>query len=206
MSMGADRLAEQVKLAYEFMDALHGQAIALIKDVEVQLIESTEELQCIRPGGYKYTVNPQSSGLERPQPTMADYYAVYFKRFTDRIKNTSLDAKVPPIAFLKVVLREPRLENPEVRFGIMTEITKPPDRANRHPRKFEDIISYPLTSRAIVGPAWSGRDQITQAYEHGYIRLTIHGAGVGLAALPDSEAIAREIVEPLSALYREAAG
>ena len=48
MSIDADRLAHQVKLAYDFIDALHRQALGLIKDVETQIGEAAEALECLQ--------------------------------------------------------------------------------------------------------------------------------------------------------------
>ncbi|HUW95974.1 MAG TPA: hypothetical protein VMW58_09305 [Anaerolineae bacterium] len=207
MSIDANRLAEQIKLAYEFMETLHGQAIALIKDVEGQVAQAAEELRCLRPGGnYRFAATPMSYSLERPQTAIADYYAVYFRHFPDRVKNALLDGDVPPICFLKVVLRERRLEHPEARFGVMTEIAKPPERGDKFPHKFEELINDPITSKALAGPAWSTQHTISQNYQHSYISMAIRGMGVRLADLPDSEAIAVRIVEPLLELYREAVG
>ena len=204
MDIDADRLAKQVKLAYEFVEALHGQALALIKDVETQLAQAPEELQCLRPGGYGFTVKPLSMSLERPQATIADYYAVCFRHFEGKAKNTPLDRNVPPIGFLKIVLRERGLEHPEVRFGVMTKIAKPAERTDRWPTKFEDVVSL-ITNRALIGPPWFGQETVKQDYQDIYISLVIHGTGVRLADLPDSEAIADRIIEPLLAMYREAA-
>jgi len=201
MDIDADRLAEQVKLAYEFIDALHGQAIALIKDVETQLAQESE-LQFLRPGGYRYTVNPLSYSLERPQVPIADYYAVYFRHFEGRVKTTPLDGTVPPIGFLKVVFRERGLEHPEARFGVLTSIEKPPERADGFPSKFEDIVNT-VTQRAVAGPAWHGREVARQNYQDSYITLTMQGMGVRLADLRDSEAVAEHIVKPLLAMFSE---
>ena len=205
MNIDADHLAKQVKLAYDFMEVLQGQALALIKDVETQLTQAPEELQCLRPGGYRFTVNPLSYSLERPQVPIADYFAVYFRHFADRVKNTPLDQNVPPIGFIKIVLRERRLEHPEVRFGVITKVAKPAERADRWPNKFEDIVSN-ITNRALKGPPWSGRGPVKQDYQDSFISLAIHGTGIRLADLPDSEAIADKIIDPLLAMYREAAG
>ncbi len=207
MTIDTDRLAKQVKLAYEFMEALHGQALALIKDVETQLSQALEELRCLRPKGYRFTVNRQSFGLERPQATIADYYAVCLRHFAGRVKNTPLVGDLPPVGFLKVVLRERGLEHPEVRFGIVTEVTKPPERTgDKWPTKFEDLVTH-LTDRALIGPPpWIDRESVEQKYQDSYISVVIRGTAVRLADLPDSEAIALRIVDPLLAMYREAAG
>lgn len=206
MSIDADLLAQQVELAYEFLETLHGQAIALIKDMETQLAQAPEELQCLRPGGYKYVVNPLSYGLERPQAIIADYYAVCFRHFEGRITNTPLDREVPPIAFVKVVLREHGLEHPEVRFGIMTEIAKAPERgADQWPKKVEDLVSL-FPQRAMKGPVWSDQGDIEFEHQDAYATAKLRGAGVRLADLPDSEAVDQRIVEPLLALYRDAVG
>lgn len=207
MSIDAKRLTEQIKLAYDFMDTLHGQALALIKDVEGQVAQTDEELQCLRPGGsYRFAATPMSYSLERPQTAIADYYAVYFRQFPDHVKNTPLDGHVPPICFLKVVLREPKLEHPEARFGVITEIVKPAERGDKFPRNFEDLINDPISNKALDGPAWSSQDTVSRPYPRSYVSMAIRGKGVRLADLPDSEAIAAKIVEPLLKLYRKAAG
>jgi hypothetical protein len=206
MSIDADRLAEQIKLAYDFMETLHGQAIALIKDVEGQLAQADEELQCLRPGGnYRFAASPMSYSLERPQTAIADYYAAYFRHFEDRIKNTLLEGDTPPICFLKVVLRESGLEHPEARFGVITKLAKPEDRRGKFPSSFEKLINDPVSNKALDGPAWSSQGIVARDYQRSYVSMAIRGNGVRLAELPDSEAVAVRIVEPLLELYREAA-
>lgn len=203
MVIDADRLAQQVKLAYDFMDALHGQAIALLKDVEAQLADAPAKLRCLKPGGYRYTINPLTYGLERPRTFIADYYALCFRRFSGREKNTPLDRKVKPIAFVKVVLREGDLKNPEVRLGIMTEITKNPERKGKRPRKFEDHVSN-VFHRALTGSDWHDQHKVMQSFDDGHVRLTVQGRSVKLAGLPDSEAVKKQIVDPLLKMYRDA--
>lgn len=207
MSIDANHFAEQVRLAYEFMDALHGQTLALIKDVERQLAESPEELRTLRPGGaYCFAVHPMSMSLENPQPTIVNYYAVCLRHFEGRIKNTPLDRDVPLIAFLKVVLRERHLKHPEARFGIITGVEKPEGRGDAWPKKFEDLIKHRVSELALAGdPPWSDQQNVTRPYQDSYITMMIRGHAVRLAELPDSEAIAERIVEPLLALYRQAA-
>ncbi len=204
MNVDTNRLAHQVKLAYEFIETLHGQALALIKDVETQLAQATEELQCLRPGGYRFTINPQTFSFERPQPTIANYYAVCFRHSENIIKKTPIDGNVPPIALLKIVLRERNLEHPEVRFGIITEVSKPED--YKWPKKFEDVVSR-VVDRVLTG-SLLGVDQETvqQNYQDNHISLSIRGKGIRLADLPDSEAIAEKIIDPLLMMYREAIG
>lgn len=201
MDIDANRLANQVKLAYEFMEAFHGQALALIKDVETQLAQTPEDLRCLRPGGsYRFAVNSLSTGLERPQANIANYYAVFFRHFEESVKNTPLDQNVPPIVFLKVVLRELRLKHPEVRFGVITKVTKSTGRADgQWPKTFEQIISH-VADRALIGPLKSDQEK---DYRSSYINLAIHGTGVRLADLPDSEAVAEKIIDHLLTMYRE---
>jgi hypothetical protein len=192
MSVDPDRLAEQVDLAYHFVDALHRQVIALIRDVEAQLAQ-LEDIHCLRPGGYGYYTNALSTSLERPQAQVADYFAVYLRRFEGGVENTPFEERMPPIAFLKVVLREQGLEHPEVRFGVLTDIRQRPGRPEE---KFEDV-AYRLTERAFGGPPWTGRGLIEERYEDAYVAMDVTGRGVRLADLPDSEAIAMEIVNLL---------
>ena len=207
MSIDAERLSEQIKLAYDFMETLHGQAIGLIKDVEGQVAQADEELQCLRPGGnYRFAATPMSYSLERPQTAIANYYAVYFRQFPDRVKNAPLDADVPPICFLKVVLREPKLEHPEARFGVITELVKPVERRDKFPRNFEELINDPISNKALDGPAWSPQDTVSLNYDRSYVSMAIRGKGARLAELPDSEAIAVRIVEPLLEMFRAVAG
>lgn len=202
MDINADLLTEQVKLAYDFIEALHGQAIALIKDVETQLAQEAD-LRLLRPGGYRYTINPQSYGLERPQVPVADYFAVFFRQFEGRVTNTPFDGAVPPIGFLKVVFRERGLKHPETRFGVLTNIKKPLERTERYPQKVEDIVGH-LADRAIVGTSCCAELGETRTYEHSYVTLRIEARAVRLVELPDSEAIAERIVDPLLVMFRDA--
>jgi hypothetical protein len=202
MPIDADRLAQQVKLAYEFMEALHGQALALLKDLETQLAQTSEEFQFLRPGGYRYAVNAQSLSLERPQAALAEFYAVCFRRFEGRSKTTPLKGNVPLIGFIKIVLRERGLEHPEIRFGFLTDVEKPVERPQEWPRKVEDLVNH-VTRRVLVGPAWYDQGTLERAHQDSYISLVIHGVAVRLADLPDSEAIAAEIIEPILEMYQE---
>jgi hypothetical protein len=196
MTVDPDQLAEQVDLAYAFIDALHGQVVALIKDVEAQLAR-TCDVHCLRPGGYGYYTNALSTSLERPQTQLADYFAVYLRAFESAIENTPFAGGVPPIAFLKVVLREDGLTHPEVRFGVLTDVRQQPGRPEE---KFEDV-AYRLTERAFSGPPWVGRGDLAYAYDDAYVAMHVEGRGVRLADLPDSEAVARRIVDPLVAMF-----
>jgi hypothetical protein len=195
MDVDANRLAEQVKLAYEFFEVLHGQAIALIKDVETQIAQQAD-LRFLQPGGYRFAINPQSYGLENPQVPIADYYAVCFRRFEGRVRNTPFDGDVPPVGFLKVVFRERDLKHPEVRFGVFKDMRKPEERGTSWPKKVEDVVGH-LVERVLVGPPWIDRGGIGESYEHAYVTLDMHGRGIKLAEISDSEAVATEIVDPL---------
>jgi len=199
MRIDADRLAEQVELAYHFVDVLHKQAIALIKDVETQLAQA-RGIRCLQPGGYGYYTDSLSTSLERPRAQIANYLAVYLRKFEDGVQNTPFDGNVPPICFLKVVLREEGLAHPEVRFGVLKEIEKAPGRPES---KFEDIANI-LFERAFLSPAWSSRGEIQEPYKDAYVDLQIRGRGVRLADLPDSEAVAERIVDPLLTMFSEA--
>ena len=201
MTIDADRLAEQVDLAYAFIDALHRQVIDLIKEVEAQLARA-EDVRCLRPGGYGYYTNALSTSLERPQSQVADYFAVYLRQFGDIVENTPFRDTMPPIAFLKVVLREQDLTHPEVRFGVLTEIQRQPGRLEE---KFEDV-AYRLTERAFVGLPWTERGLIEERYEDAYVAMNVTGRAVRLADLPSSEAIATEIVDPLVGMMGTAEG
>ena len=205
MNIDADRLAEQTKLAYDFMETLHGQALALIKDVETQLEQAPEELKCLRFGGYRFAMSRQSTSLTSPQPNIPTYYAVCFRHYRGKIQNTPLKGKVPPVAFLKVVLCERKLHHPEVRFGVMTQATKAEGRSeSQGPNKFEDLVTH-LADRALGPSWWEAEASIDRHYEDKYVSLALRGASVMLAALPNSEAIANQIVDPLMEMYRTAA-
>jgi hypothetical protein len=143
MSIDADRLEQQVKLAYDFIDALHRQALGLIKDVETQVGEAAEALESFQSGGgYRFIVNRMSSSLATPQPAIANYYAAFFKQFPEHKRGpTPVDEHTPPIAFVMVVLRERGMDHPEVRFGVLTAITRAAGRDD-WPRTVEQIPSH----------------------------------------------------------------
>jgi hypothetical protein len=204
MDIDADRLAEQTKLAYDFMETLHGQALALIKDVETQLEQAPEELRTLRFGGYRFTKTRQSTSLQNPQPNIPTYYAVCFRHYRGKIVNTPLKSNFPLVAFLKVILHERNLEHPEVRFGVITHASKAPGLSEHQgPKKFEDVVTH-LGDRTLRPPWWEAEPNIDRHYEDNYVSLTLRGTSVTLAELPDSEAIADRIVDPLLAMYRAA--
>lgn len=201
MKIDADHLAEQVKLAYEFMEILHSQALAIIKEVETQLAQSPEELKCLRPGGYRYHMNVHSTSLERPQPNVADYYSVCFRYFEDRIMNTPLAGKVPPLGFVKIVMRERDLKHPEIRFGVITHLQRQEQRTHKWPAKVEDVIGL-IHQQAFGGPSWVSRKKVEVEYEDSYVRITAEGRGVRLADIPSSDTIAKLVVDPFLEIYR----
>jgi len=191
MSIDADRLAKQVKLAYDFIDALHGQAMGLIKDVETQLGAATEQLECLRPGGsYLFTANRMSYSLATPRPVIANYYAAFFRHFPERQGRTTLvDEHTPPIAFVMVVLREGGMDHPEVRYGVITSMTRVLGRDD-WPRTVEQTPT-PVADKALTGKApWAGRGVQERDYRDSSLSFHLTGMGVRLADLPDSDAVA----------------
>ncbi|MGC9468193.1 MAG: hypothetical protein ACP5HS_06360 [Anaerolineae bacterium] len=196
MPIDADLLAKQVDLAYDFIDVLHRTAIDVIREVEAQLTQA-RGVRCIRSKGYGYYTNWLTTSIARPQAQVADSFAVYLRKLEDKNARTPFDGNVPPIAFLKIVLHEPGLKHPEVRFGLLTNIKQMPGRSEK---KFEDI-AYRLSEQAFAGPACIHRGAIHTSYHDAYVFLNIEGHGVRLADLVDSKTIAEKIVEPLSELF-----
>lgn len=205
MSIDADRLAQQVKLAYEFIDALHGQALGLIKDVETQIGEATEALECLRPGAsYLFTANRMSYSLATPRPVIANYYAAFFRHFPERQgRTTPVDEHTPPIAFVMVVLRERGMDHPEVRYGVLTSMARVPGRDD-WPRTVEQTPTHVADAALIGGLPWAGRGVQERDYRDNYLSFRLTGAGVRLADLPDSEAVALKVVDPLLVMHRQA--
>ena len=205
MSIDADRLAQQVKLGYEFIDALHQQALGLIKDVETQVGEAAEPLDCLRPGGtYCFTTNGMSYSLATPQPVAANYYAAFLRHFSEGQKRTTpVDEHTPPIAFVMVVLRERGMDHPEVRFGVITSMARVAGRDD-WPHTVEQTARH-MADRALTGDVpWAGKGVPKPNYQDNYLSFHVTGAGVRLADLPDSEAVALKVVDPLLAMYRQA--
>lgn len=187
-------LAQQVKLAYEFMDTLHQQALSLIKDVEGQL--SSEGIRCMRPGGYKFNYNSVSASLDQPKPALTDFYCVFFMRDDTDTTTTStpVDGTAPRIGFVRVTLRERHLDHPEVRFGVIEKVEKP-DPSKQWPKKVEDALST-FSSYAFAGTKWKAEGN----YQDSYVSMNYKGLAVRLADLPNSEAIEAKIVAPLQQL------
>jgi hypothetical protein len=205
MSIDADRLAQQVKLAYDFIDALHRQALGLIKDVETQVGEAAEALECFQSGGgYRFITNRMSSSLATPQPALANYYAAFFKQPPEQKKRpTPVDEHTPPIAFAMVVLRERGMEHPEVRFGVLTSMARAVGREG-WPTTVEQTPTHVANAVLAGGPPWADRGVQERDYRDSYLSLHLTGDGVRLADLPDSEAVAVKIIDPLLQLYRQA--
>jgi hypothetical protein len=170
MSIDADRLAQQVKLSYEFIDALHGQALGLIKDVETQIGETAEALECLRPGAsYLFTANRMSYSLATPRPVIANYYAAFFRHFPERQgRTTPVDEHTPPIAFVMVVLHEHGMDHPEVRYGVLAAMTRVPGRDD-WPRTVEQTPTHVADTALIGRLPWAGKGVQKRDYRDSYL-------------------------------------
>jgi hypothetical protein len=101
---------------------------------------------------------------------------------------------------LKVVLRERGLKHPEVRYGVITNIVKAPEKGDGWPATLEDLAGH-INNRVLTGPPWNDQGSVHKKYEDGSVSLVLNGAAVMLAELPDSEAIADKVVDPLLEIY-----
>lgn len=208
MSIDASKLAEQVKLAYDFIDALHSQALALIKDVELQLGETSREagaqLAALRPGNnYQFATNSMSKAMDMPRPVVTNYYAAFFKVGSGRAKQSPADGRTP-MAFVKVVLRERDLDHPEVRFGVVSELTRGSQRAKAGPQTIEQLAMR-IAESVLDSRSLTGSKQYEVEYSDSSLRCHVSGRAVRLADLPDSEAVAHKVVEPLLEMFAEVA-
>ena len=102
-----------------------------------------------------------------------------------------------------MVLQERDLDHPEVRFGVITSMTRVPG-WDDWPRTVEQTPTH-VADKALTGNVpWAGRGMQERDYRDSYRGFHLTGARVRLADLPDSEAVARQIVEPLLAMYCQA--
>ena len=135
---------------------------------------------------------------------IANYYAAFFKHFPERKKRTTLiDEHTPPIAFVMVVLRERGMDHPEVRYGVLTSIARAAGRDD-WPRTVEQTPTHVADVALIGGLPWAGRGVQERDYRDSYLSFRLTGAGVRLADLPDSEAVALKVVDPLLVMHRQA--
>lgn len=192
--MDHELLSKQVKIAYEFMETLHQQALSLIKDIEGQL--SSEGIRCMRPGGYKFNYNSVSASLDQPKPALTDFYCVFFMRDDTDTTTTStpFDGTVPRIGFVRVTLRERHLDHPEVRFGVIEQVVNL-NPSKKWPNKIEDVLAI-FSSSAFNGKKWKAEG----SYQDSYVSMNYKGMTVKLADLTNSEDIEEKIVIPLQQL------
>ena len=195
ISRGRKKLSMQVELAYDYMNTLHSQALALLKDVEAQLSENEDRIVAIRPGGYRFTTNELSMGLETPRPSIAEFYGMCFRhKESGKVVATPFVKPMPAIGFVKVVLFEPSLGSPEVRYGVLRDIERL-DQSDKG--KFEDVVTD-VMRYATLRSATKNNDIEEKNWKNSKVSMNVSMRWVGLSRVTTSEDVGRLIVANLS--------
>ncbi|MCK4819567.1 hypothetical protein KA005_27615, partial [bacterium] len=134
-------LAQQTKLAFDFIHKLHLETSYLVKEIEGLLYEEDEHFVIGCPSGYHIS-SRSSSGLEARliQFWMMRSFSVFFveeektkKKGGQTITNIADD---PSVIFLRIVLENPELKQPVINIGVLSGFTE----VHKDIRKIEKVI------------------------------------------------------------------
>ena len=191
-------LAEQTNNAFEFIEKLYLETSYLIKEVEGQLQQMTEEFVILRPAGYQVSALT-SQGLEAKNVGfwLRKRLAVAFvpEGMTElRSGQThtpfSDDLRV---MFLTIVYYSADLNEPMAFFGYVDRI----ESKAKNYKKFEHTMwEFPSSAMKMLnsGPKIS--------FDDGYCSMSGEVKKLKLYSLKTNEDVRKKLIEPMVKLYR----
>jgi len=141
-----DELIRQTNLAFDFIQKLYTEVSYLIKEVEGLLYEEKEKFVICRPSGYGITAR-SSTGLESVgvnmwllrKLTVAFIPETQTKREQGQTV-TEINEKLR-VLYLKIILDDKNIEQPQIYSGILYDIHKNPQGA-KSIKKFENLMGH----------------------------------------------------------------
>ncbi|MCJ7631644.1 hypothetical protein MUP77_04485 [Candidatus Bathyarchaeota archaeon] len=192
---------EQCDLAFTYLQKLYHEVSYLIKEVEGDLGQETEEFVIGRPGGYQITAK-SSAGLEPKnvdawlRRKMSVFFVPKGKTSTGSSTTTPIDKDLRVI-YVRVVLDDDSndFEEPKLYFGVIYNITN--SGVGKGYDKFEKFLGH---FEYNDGKIFQGKEKFP--YQDSYLSFGAELKEVNLFDINDSEAIKKKIVEPALSLFR----
>lgn len=194
-------IANQTKLAFDFIQKLYLEVSYLIKEMEGLLYEEPEQFVIGRPSGYGITTR-SSTGLESMNVNLWSVrkLAVFFvpeqltelkggqtiTQFSDTLK----------LLYMRVVLDETSTTEPMIYVGVLHDIHKNVN-LDKWPGKFEHLMGHLeyQEKKVFANPA-------NINYADGAVSLRGKLTAHDLYDINDSETIVKKIITPALKMYR----
>jgi len=194
-------IIEQTNLAFDFIQKLYLEVSYLIKEVEGILHEEEEKFIIGRPAGYAISAR-SSTGLESNNVNLwlLRKFAVFFvpedKTRIERGQSITSLEKNLKILYLRIVLSDKNINEPEVYSGVLYNIRKKPQA--KWPKKFENIMG---NLEYIENKIFKNVKKID--YEDAYIKIQGKLVKNNLFEINNSETIIMKIIKPSLDLFRK---
>lgn len=195
-----NELAEQSKLAFDFIQKLYFEVSYLIKEVESNLNEQEENFIIGRPGGYSVS-GRTSSGLEANNVKLwlMKRFAVYFAPvdFTITVKGqqkTPITGELK-LLYMRFTLEDESINEPKIIFGVLYNLV---DKKRHH--DFEKFDRWMGHIEYCEHKVFSNPKDLQ--YEDAHIMMSGKFITLNLFDINDSVSIKEKIVDPMLDLYR----
>jgi len=193
----SQKMAEQTKNAFEFVEKLYFEVSYLIKEIEGLLVREDEQFQILKPSGYAVTTR-NSTGLEpvNVEQWLTKNLTVFFcpKEGTDTKggqTHTAFHDKLK-LLFIHIRLVDKGVTQPQIIFGVLKDI-----HSKRDETKFEKLaFEFAYSPYKILNT----QNQID--FEDTYCSFKGNMKVEELFVLKNSDDVAEKVVAPLVEMFR----
>jgi len=198
--MNKQKMTEQTKLAFEFIQKLYHETAFLIKEVENQLMQEEESFEIIKPSGYAIT-SKNSTGLESTNVNLWPIrkLGVMFapSQFVEKGRSniTAFVANLKMI-YLRVLLDDPKINEPKLIYGCLYDFGKNGELGKRL------VKAEQLVSHIEYNESKFFKNLEKFEYDDVYIKLKGILREIDLFDLNSSEEVHTKIVEPSLEMFR----
>ena len=192
-------LAQQSKLAFDFIHKLYLETSYLVKEIEGLLYEEDEHFVIGKPSGYSVS-SRSSTGLESHyinywlMRSLSVFFVEEDKTKYQKGQTITNLSQDPRVIYLRVIFEDPDIDQPKLQIGVLTDII-----AHREvTKKFEQLMAhFTYVERRVFG------NLPDVNYEDRYISMKGLLNSLNLFEINSSEAIIDKVIKPTLELYRE---
>jgi len=195
-------IAEQMNLAFDFIQKLYLEVSYLIKEIEGILYDENEKFIIGRPSGYSISAR-SSTGLESNNVKLwlLRKFAVFFiPEENTKLERgqtiTQIDEKLK-VLYLRILLSDKNITEPVVYSGVLYRIRK--KRQTGWVKKSENVMGNIIEYND--GKIFQNLEKIN--YEDAYVTFQGKLTKTNLFEINDSENILEKIIKPSLELYRK---
>lgn len=198
--MGAnDKIIEQTKIAFDFMQKLYSEVAYLIKEIEGHLLN--ENFVIGKPSGYGITVR-SSTGLESNNVYLwlLRKLSVFFvdkeKTKIQRGQTRTEFSNDLKILYIRIILDGGKEDFPTILYGVQYNIKKKNDKS-KWPNYYEHLMgSFEYNENKVF-------QQLKGHHSDSYVEFDYKYRKLPLFELNSSEDVLKRIIEPLLGIYKK---